>query len=227
MANVTRDSHGTTLDNNAVASPVNYSGLTIGAQSNLALVVEINWAVAKAGVTLTWDSGGTNQALTLIKTFTSASGYVSELWGLIAPTQGNKTLQIAWSAGTAAFVVAATSYFNVDQTGGVTTFYGTATGNGTTTASVVLASATGDMTISSMSASTGTGTTNQTLLYFLSGAGTENGGASEAVGAASVTHTWTVDAGIVCGAVGCSIKAFAAAAGFAGLLSIPLTLIIV
>ena len=211
---VLRDVNGTRAEFAYGAGPNDYTGLTVGNQPDLALLVEIAWgADGNPGtVTVTWDQGGSNQALTLIKDQANTGDRRASLYGLVNPAQGNKTLRITHS-NTIGLIVNATSYYNVDQTGGVTTFPNSTSATGTgTSAALSITSTSGRATVSVMSAPTGTGTTDQTLLWFMTGAGSQDGGASENVGGGTVTHTWTIW-NVAWVVVGADIKAAGGAAG--------------
>lgn len=111
------------------------NALTIGSGANRALVVSLGWLATVTSVTVIWDPTGTNQSLTLIKTDVSTNARMASIYGLVAPTSGNKTLRIAWTTSTEC-ALNAFSYTGVDQTGGTTTFpnSGSATGTSTTPA---------------------------------------------------------------------------------------------
>jgi|SRR5882672_185551 len=109
--NDTRVTNATTLTHNL---------LTIGVGANRAVVFTLffgNWSgSAPAGVSVTWDSGGTNQVCSLIRSINSTSGKgIAQVWGLVAPTSGNLTLSVAWTNASDA-QVAGVSYSGADQT---------------------------------------------------------------------------------------------------------------
>lgn len=206
-ANATADSTA-----NGVTS-INHANLTIGAGSDRALVVGINWSGTNSAVTLNWDSAGTPQALALIPSATATNGTVAlaNCWGLVAPTSGNKNLACAWTTARDV-VVNGTSWIGVDQTGGSTSFPGGAGATGTgTTASVTVASATGDAIQASHTLLNTCSAVNNTQLY-RDNVPTNIGGAGNRVaGAASVAMTATLtSAGWA--SCGTSIKASAGGA---------------
>jgi hypothetical protein len=187
---------------------LNLTTLTVGSEADRVLLVQIAWSATDPGtVTVTWDYGGANQVCELIKYEPNGSGRKASLYGLVNPVAGNKTLRVAVT-NTTGWLLGACYFYNADQTGGTTTFRNANSATGSSTApSVVITSATGEATCSVMDAPSGTGTTNQTLLWFISGGGGEDGGADYAAGAASVTHTWTIEYIAGWAIVGCSIKA--------------------
>jgi hypothetical protein len=125
-------------------NPQPYTGHTVGAGSNAALIVVIfqdNTSGALSSLTANWDSTGTNQSMTLI-----GSGNANQtfyVFGLVAPTQGNKTLSINTSSGSAAYWIVVASFFGVNQTGGTTSFPNLTFANNQTT--IAITSPTGDM----------------------------------------------------------------------------------
>src|SRR5260221_7801876 len=83
-------------------------GVTVGSGANRALVVLLRFGsnsnVIPSGLTVTWDSGGTNQALTQIPNTSAGqndNGGTNQTscvaFGLVAPTPGNKTLLVSWT----------------------------------------------------------------------------------------------------------------------------------
>lgn len=178
------------------STPAAFANLTVGVGTDRALVLQI---VLGDSATLdvtsaVWDAVGANQALTPINAaFNATSNRGAELWGLVNPVSGNKTLTVAWTGG-GRIIVNATSYIGVNQTGGTTTFPNSvsATGSGSSASTGSITSATGNVTIGVFGAPTVSHGTNQTELFFLSGAGSVDGGASEAT-SGTATHTWTID----------------------------------
>jgi hypothetical protein len=124
---------GSKLYQGSLLTSLSYTGLTIAAGANIALVVTIDWDIggaAPTGLSVTWDSGGTNQSLTRI-----VNNGTSELWGLVNPTIGNKTLAMSWTT-TARVFIAGMAFNGVDQTGGATTFPNTANSASATTLTI-------------------------------------------------------------------------------------------
>lgn len=193
----------TSFDNsNTATSPKDHTGLTIAAGSNRAVVFPITTSLQLPLIaSVTWDQGGTNQTCELIGIVDAdgnATGHV-ELWGLVAPTIGNKTLRIAWTAGVLDIGVFGIALDGVDQTGSTTTFahFGTNTGDGTAPAAgAAITSAVGNIVISG-SANNGGATydavdAGSTSLYATTAPNFGNGGGMRSTGAASVTPTWTM-----------------------------------
>src|SRR5687767_6359737 len=111
--------------------------LTVGSGADRALVVGLAWNNPNhVSVAVTWDQGGTNQAMTLIGTENHGGGTGRcDLYGLVAPTSGSLTLRVAMSSGfSGELFVCGASFAGVNQTGGATSFanYAEATGTSTT-----------------------------------------------------------------------------------------------
>ena len=187
------------------------SGFTIGSGSNRAVVFQIALA-ANAGVltvsSVTWDVGGTNQAATLIGRANDGAHASVELWGLVAPTSGNKTISVVASGTCDDFYVAAVSFTGADQTGGATTFpnFNSATGAGPVTLNVT--SATGNAAVScGIITVTSIATINQTQSFLDNSGGLSSGFGQYASGAATVTFSSTPSQNFTL--VGCDILASA------------------
>lgn len=126
--------------------------LTVGAGANRALIAYVTLFGTTSGVTAVWDSGGTNQSMTLIDSFTNTTDFPGVqsvlLFGLAAPTSGNKTLLVSWT-GTANFGVGYADFTGANQVGGTSTFANAVhaqdiTGSSTTATSTIT-SATGNL----------------------------------------------------------------------------------
>lgn len=170
--------------------------VTVGSGANRALVVSLNFSLPTvASIVVTWDTGGTNQAMAVIPnaTATVTGGGDAQLWGLIAPTAGNKDLKVTW-VGTSDIIVNGTSWTGVDQTGGATSFpHGTsATASASTAITLAVTSAVGNATMACVTTNGTPSAPTQTSTYLDATPTSESGAGSRAAGAASVTHAWTV-----------------------------------
>lgn len=146
------------------ASGVNYTGITVAAGSNRALVLALCFDIGSnpSAVAATWDSGGSNQAMTLIASRNATNnGKSSYLFGLVAPATGNLNLLISWTGGANVFA-AAMAFNGVDQTGGVTSFPHSTSG---TTATLTVTSATGNKVMACEASTVAQGTSTGTLIY--------------------------------------------------------------
>lgn len=170
--------------------------LTVGTGANRAVVCQVGLSLhSPATEVMTWDLGGANQLMTLIRGAdnTGTNGR-AELWGLVAPTSGAKTVQYT-AVGTSDITINCVSWTGVDQTGGATSFPNAASATGTSaTASVTITSAVGNATMDSTAndgsqynSATKTITYNDATPNLISAAG------SRAGGAATVTHQWTLN----------------------------------
>lgn len=189
------------------------SNLTIGSGSNRALIAQV--AINSRTITSSscvWDTVGANQSMTLIKRqIHGTSGLTSELWGLVNPVSGNKTLTCTFSTSVAFVSLNGISFTGVDQTGGTTSFYNATGATGSSTAaSVTISSASGDATIETGLTTQTDSAPNQTLVYDVNS--TFGGYGQRAAGAASVTFSWTISPSSPWVEAASSIKAAAIAA---------------
>lgn len=207
---VTLNANSTADAENDTATTIDNTSLTIAAGSNIVLIAQIAWSLhTVSGVTVAWDPTGANQALTLIGAVnnTTTNGRVA-LYGLVAPTTGNKTLRASFT-GTSNICLNGIAFNGADQTGGATTFPHFNSATGTSTApSVAVTSAVGNMTVdctvndaSQYNSSGQTITFNDASPSLISGAG------SRGTGAASVTHSWVLNVTGAWASVGCDILA--------------------
>src|ERR1700719_1791975 len=112
------------------------NSFTIGTGSNRAMVYGLNfgWSTytQPTGISVVWDPTGANQPLSLIVQSPNTSGNVfAQLWGLVAPVSGNKSLAVSWASPVDLVKAAGVSFIDVDQTGGTTTFNNANTNFGT------------------------------------------------------------------------------------------------
>lgn len=210
---VTLNAAGTQASTN-LATSVTYTGLTIAAGSNLVLAVSIVWLSTPGAITVAnWDNAGTPQALgAAIQTATGVNGHVASVFGLVAPTTGNKTLQITWTS-TTEYAVNCVAFNGADQTGGATTFSNsnTATGNNNSP-SLGLTLPTDGAVVGALGCGTSAvlNSVSATQLILVHGLGAVEMGGSYSTssgtmtGALSATDQWAM--------AGTGIKAFVAAA---------------
>jgi hypothetical protein len=187
-------------DANATASvtangvtAINSSNLTVGAGSNRALVVQ--FAVQVQGitaVTCVWDTAGTNQSCTLIKTdnATITTGR-ADLFGLVAPTSGALNVRVSWTTASGEVYLNHSSYTGVDQTGGVTSFPHAVSAKGTASPTVTITSAVGNYTVAAGASNTNWSAPTKTQLFINNTGGTTVAAGSQATGAATVVHAFT------------------------------------
>src|SRR5262245_57991097 len=128
MAITINGNPGTDVFDNSTTT-LDFTGLTIAAGSNIALVATLSWqGGVPSGITVQWDPAGVNPSLSAITgaSASAASACGSALFGLVNPTTGNKTLRATWS-GSFQAALSGVAFNGVNQAGGDTTF---ARGNG-------------------------------------------------------------------------------------------------
>lgn len=190
---VALDAAGTRGSNNGVTS-LAYTGITVGAGANRAMVVAACFQSDPGAFSVArWDDGASNQNLTLIASGITANGQITKLWGLVAPISGNKTLQLTWTNVTE-IGMAAVSWTGVDQTGGTTSFpnSASATGNSTLASVTISLPANGaGVGVEASGTSAGVSGTSATNLFTFSGATAVEGGASYSTSSGTFTTTIT------------------------------------
>lgn len=208
----TFDAVGTDVTSNGVTTK-DLTTLTVGSGSNRALVVQLVWSGSVTAVSVTWDQGGTNQACAAITGATATNTGMVQLWGLVAPTSGNKTLRVSWTTSRDV-VVQAVSWTDVDQTGGTTTFaHGTgATGTGTTSTATVTSAANNAVMAVFSNNTDLIDAVNNTQTFIENTPANVGGAGNRAAGAASVAMTATNHVSSTWAAAGCDIVAFTGAA---------------
>jgi hypothetical protein len=201
-ANASSNAHG-----NAITS-LDLTTLGVGSGSNRALVAQVNYANASMPTpTLNWDNAGTPQAMTEIGSgISNGVNALAQLWGLVAPTSGNKTLRWSNGASVTEVILNAFSVTGAIQTGGIATFSNSTTNTGTSTApSITISSVSGDMTVDAGTGPEVISAPTKTQLY-LDNSGTDTSGwASRADGAASNVHSWTLAGSVAWAEIGCNI----------------------
>jgi hypothetical protein len=191
QAQVVFDANSTAdVGSSTAVSSLSNSNLTIGSGNNRALIAQV--ALGNNIVTVSscvWDAIGANQSLTLIKRQTDTASGI-ELWGLVNPVSGNKTLTCNFSGSVAFDSLNGLSFTGVNQTGGITTFYNSAGTTGSSTASsITIASATGDAIVEIGMTTQIASAPTQTQVYLDN---TNGGYGQRAAGAASVSFGWTI-----------------------------------
>lgn len=171
--------------------------LTVGSGANRALVCQIIWSGTTGAISVfNWDQLGTPQALTQITNAAGTNTVRSELWGLVNPTSGAKTLRVTWTTSRDV-VINCLSYTGVDQTGGTTTFaHGTSATGSATPTSVTVTSAANNAVVAAHGMTAGTVTAVNNTSSFIDNTPTNMSTAgNRAAGAATVTLTSTVSGG--------------------------------
>ncbi len=204
-----------------LGTSVSTTGETVGSGSNRALIAVLTWSAIStdpSGVTVIWDSGGSNQAMTLVADIRNTSGGGgprAAIYAFVNPVSGNKTLQASWT-GSVSATIAACAFIGVDQTGGTTSFYNATTATGTDASPAVsVSSAIGDYAIESGACCTSAGSfasPAQTQIFADNTPTAYAGAASYGAGAATVTFGWSLGASTNWAEAAVAIKAAGAAA---------------
>lgn len=163
MAGAIFDAQSTASSTANAVTTHDHNNLTVGAGTNRGLLIELNFSNKTPGtVTVTWDQGGTNQVCTQVGA-ANGSGTVgrAEIWALLSPTPGNKTLRVT-NSNASDIVVAGIAYSGVtqDNFAGAFNNFISATGTqaGTTTANITdtLTTRLGDVTVAAFTSDQGT-----------------------------------------------------------------------
>lgn len=174
---------------------LNKTGHTVGTgtdRGGVAALVTQNAATLAAVV---WDSGGTNQTLTLIGSIAD-SGNALKVWlfGGTALTSGAKTLRATWT-GSSDACLSFISFTGVDQTGGATSFadFTSVHAAGSAAPSITIPSRAGDWNVGAAGNTTGSfNTVGQNSWYIDNNPNNFSAAANHVTGAAtSVTLTMT------------------------------------
>lgn len=204
---VALDAAGTHLFDNSSVTSQDYAQITVG-NGATSLLVGIGWGAVVSSVTVTWDNGGTNQAMSLIGSVTNGT-LMGSLYGLVKPTPGAKTLHVAWTTG-ATLQIDSVSFTGSDITGGRTTFYGatTNTGTGQVTTVTTPAVAVGDAAVDTVFGGGVITNPTQTNIDGGSGGVDVNEAMSRASGAGlPITFSWSINISVPWGEVACGIRA--------------------
>lgn len=136
---------------------------TVSSGSNLALIVTLNFGSIVSGVSITWDQGGTNQAMTqLVGQFAAAP---SVIFGLRNPAVGTLTGRVSWTVVSEVFIEP-TCWAGVNQSSDGAAFPNSAnSASGTSASTINVTSATGDIVVGCESSTISQGTSTGTLLF--------------------------------------------------------------
>jgi hypothetical protein len=215
-----------TLFTGAATTSFTNASHTIGAISNGALIVYMQWGAVISSPVVKWDNTGTPQTMTLIGSKVESDNLaVSYLFGLIAPHTGLKTLSVSWT-GSASYCGISASFSGADQTAFATTFKNLATdattpssgGNYPNPSGMAITTISGDMAVFGAATGNGAFATGSGLGTQLGFSNTNVSGDMRylaAVGATtSVAANQSVASQPYCG-VGCAIAAVGNVAGTA------------
>lgn len=181
---------GTASSFSSVTS-LSFTGLTVAAGTNMALVFTIGFEQNISGVSAVWDQAGANQSMTLLNSQKENTWTrFIYLFGLLNPATGNKTLSVNWttsSNGRANCV----AFNNVLQTSIGAAFTNAANNNGNSAnPTVAITTASGDATVGGLMASNGPSAETQTrIMITSSGHGSSTYALSTGT---SDSHGWTL-----------------------------------
>jgi hypothetical protein len=194
------------------------SNMTVGSISNGALLLLLNNGDGAtgfpSGLTATWDSGGTNQSMTQVPGTLVSSGYggTSALYGVLAPTSGNKSLVVSWT-GNHEMHAQCISFSGVDQTSVAVAFpHGTVNSGTANPATVTVTTANGNAVVAGHTQSAGfwQSTNNNTIDLDNTGPNTGWAGNYVLSSGATATMTATIGASSQFDSIGTDILAAAA-----------------
>ena len=196
----------------AVGSAVTTLDLVMSVESTVgALVAGVTFDAAVTSVSLTWDNGGTNQAMTQLVALAGGTRGRVELYGLLAPTTVVRgTLRAAWTTASVCRM-GAIAWNHVNQAGGNGTFQVNNANANSTTPSVTVRSLGGDACMDCVldQENTSLSANTQTRLLLDATGSVTSGGMSYAVGASpTVALAWTINVAEWC-SVGVNIQAAA------------------
>jgi hypothetical protein len=172
--------------------------MTVGSGTNRALLVKLGGYTASGGISpvasVTWGA----QTLSLIAGYTysppqlAGSSYRVELWGLVNPASGNQPVTVNYGGAWTYWSIDAIAFSGVDQTGGTTTFYNSASRGGIASPSGIgLTSAAGDAATDVIAAPGQTlSNPSQTLEFDVASIGA----GSYALGVSSPSFSWSISA---------------------------------
>ncbi len=195
LATIAVDTTSSAATASGGASSLTFSH-TVNSGSNSILVVEVASSHGGASDPVSSVTYG-SQTLTLAGSASLPNSETTDIWYLLAPTVGTANVVVTLT-GSCHFVAGATDYFGVSQTTPWGTLV-TATGSASSTPSVSVASAAGQLVIDSIVDQGDAGSitpsgTGQTQLWNQAtgtAAGDALGGGSYQAGASSVTMSWT------------------------------------
>lgn len=188
---VTVDQRPATSTQANAATTLNFTGLTV-AGANRCLVAAAMYSATPVTSTVTWN-GTSVPIIGSISSNAAAAGTWCAIFGLTAPATGNQTLTVTNGAGVDT-ILYAMSFNGCDQTGGTTTFSAPAAATGSSTApSMTITSATSNWTFAALAEGSGTPSApTKTQDYINTTPNNVNGAGSDATGAATVAHAWTL-----------------------------------
>lgn len=187
------DATGAHTNFSGIITSQTYSNLTVGAGATSIVMSAIFFDADPGTASAVWDSGGSNQAMTLISSQAAEPGTpigTVQLWGLASPTltPGNKNLVLNWTNATRVDMLAASYLGSATSFAAAFAAATPATGN-STAPSITLPSGAGHQVFGAVSDNAGNGISGCTVYNWDS---FTSEGVSQASGAASVTLSATL-----------------------------------
>ena len=183
-----------TVTSGSGVTTVTETAETVAAGTNTALGAVISWEGTTSAITLQWDSAGTPQSMTQVSTISPATTAKAQIWGLLAPTVGNKNLKALW---TTARTVRLNSIVldNVLQTSIATAFTNSNTGTGAgTKPTLTVTTSSGDASISCVvndSFNLGTIASPAVNIHAVNGSSDSHGASYLLSTSTSDVHSWS------------------------------------
>lgn len=174
------------------ATSASLTTFAVSAGSNLFLLACLGTSSNVSATTITWDSGGTNQAMTSSINTLSGGTIRQQLFILINPKVGTLTLKAAWTTASDANLTAI-AFSGADQSTGIQSADNVTNNSGGANTSLTITSSSDGATVAFISDNQ-TITTNlgtQIVAY----QGGPHCGGSYLLGGSSNVHSWTVSSG--------------------------------
>jgi hypothetical protein len=110
---VALDANSTAPTTGTAVTDLYHVNQTVGPGANRLLVAQIGWTggALPGTVSVWWDFGGTTQAMTRLVTVNWGAQLQADLWYLVNPTPGNKTLRVNWGTSTSNYATVNTVAF--------------------------------------------------------------------------------------------------------------------
>lgn len=200
---------GSSFSNASNTLSFNLAGIISG--TNLIGIVHVGWHGGSTQCSATLPTWAGVNMTSAGAAATSVANFMSQTFWIASPGTGTPTIVITCTGTPGSIWADGITYTGVNQSTPVRAgSYNTAIGV-SGTAQVVITSQSGDMTnTTTADGSISSPTTNQTLRNSQNSAAILTSGSDDAAGAATVTHTWTLSAGVSWSVEGFSIAAASA-----------------
>jgi hypothetical protein len=120
----------------AASATYDYTNLTAGTATALIAIVQAEVSGGTTVDSVVWDQGGSNQSMTFIgRVIAQSTNRRTELWGLVSPAAGNKTMRVTLGAPATCYMCAAS--FTGSSTASVAAAFTNVTTNQATAATTI------------------------------------------------------------------------------------------